>query len=130
MKTRILFAVILAVGLSLGALAHAWLAAPPKGSADPSWTNAFNEESVQKMMLHFQKKLSESESVETKDPAELSKQVEVQLGILDLISKYREAEYAKYTPFSSLAGVLLGALLGAFLPRPLGKRSSEARPNP
>ena len=82
-------------------------------------------------MLQFQKKLDELEGAgNTKDAAELSKQVELQSGILDLISKYREAEYAKYVPFTGIAGVLLGALLGALTPGLVGKRSSETKPNP
>jgi hypothetical protein len=59
-----------------------------------------------------------------------AKQVEVQSGILDLITKYRNAEFAKYAPITSLAGVLFAAILGGLAPKLMGKRSSEAKPNP
>jgi len=116
------FIVIFAAGLGLGALAHARLTAPAK--------SAYSEERVQTMMLEFQNKLNELEKALPTNVAELSKQVEVQGAILDLIAKYREAEYAKYAPFTGLAGVLFAAILGALAPRLIGKRSSEAKPNP
>ena len=131
LNTRIQFVVIFAAGLSVGALSHAGLTAPTKNSTDQSWMNAYNEEKVQKMMLQFQKKLDELEKAgTTEDATGLSKQVELQSGILDLITKYREGEFAKYAPFTSPAAVLFGAILGFLAPRPGGKRGSETKPNP
>jgi hypothetical protein len=114
--------VIFAAGLGLGALAHSRLTAPAK--------NAYSEEKVQTMMLEFQNELDELEKPLPTNAAELSKQVEVQGAILDLIAKYRNAEFAKYAPFTGLAGVLFAAILGALAPKLMGKRSSEAKPNP
>lgn len=131
LKTRTQLILIFAAGLGLGALSHAGLTAPTKNSTDQSWMNAYNEEKVQKIMLQFQKKLDELEKAgTTKDAAELSKQVELQSGILDLISKYREGEFAKYAPFSSIAGVALSALLGFLASKLVGKQGSETKPNP
>ena len=130
MKTRIQFAVIFAVGLILGALAHALLTARSKNSAGDPWMSTYNEERVQAMMLQFQNKLKELEGAGPANAAELSKEVEIQSGILDLISKYREAEYAKYAPFTGLAGVLFAAILGALAPKLVGKRDSQTKPTP
>jgi hypothetical protein len=118
------FVVIFAAGLVLGALAHAGLSASPKNSTP------YNEEKVQTIMSQFQDKLNKLESAGLTDTGELAKQVEVQSGILDLITKYRNAEFAKYAPFTSLAGVLFAAILGGLAPKLMGKRSSEAKPNP
>jgi hypothetical protein len=130
LKTRIQFVVMFAAGVVLGALAHAWLTAPPKNSASQGWMSTYNEEKVQAMMLQFQNKLKELESAGPANAAELSKEVEIQSGILDLISKYREAEYAKYAPFTGLAGVLFAAILGALAPKLLGRRNSQTGPTP
>ena len=130
LKTRIQFIVMFAAGVVLGALAHAWLAAPPKDPASQKWMSTYNEEKVQAMMLQFENKLKELESAGPTNAAEVSKEVEIQSGILDLISKYREAEYAKYAPFTGLAGVLFAAILGALAPKLLGKGNSQTGPTP
>src|ERR1700741_3820990 len=88
LKTRIQFIVMFAASVVLGALAHAWLAAPPKDPASQKWMSTYNEEKVQAMMLQFQNKLKELESAGPANAAEVSKEVEIQSGILDLISKY------------------------------------------
>jgi hypothetical protein len=119
-----------AAGLVLGALVHAGLTARSKNSAGQLWMSAYNEEKVQTMMLQFQNKLKELQSAGPMNAAELSREVEVQSGILDLISKYREAEYAKYAPFTGLAGVLFAAILGALAPNLVGKRDSKSKPTP
>jgi hypothetical protein len=116
------FIVIFVAGLGLGALAHARLTAPAN--------NAYSEEKVQKMMLEFQNRLNELEKPLPANADELSKRVEAQGAILELITKYRDAEYAKYTPFTSLAGVLFAAILGALTPGLISKRKSETKPNP
>ncbi len=130
MKTRIQFIVIFAAGLGLGALAHAWLTAPPKSASGQAWMKAYNEEKVQAMMLQYQRKLCELESADAANTDELAKRVAVQSAILDLITKYRDAEFAKYTPFTSLAGALFAAILGFLASTLVGKRSSETKPNP
>lgn len=130
MKTRIQFIVMFAAGLVLGALVHAGLTARSKNSPGELWMSTYNEERVQAMMLQFQNKLKELEGAGPTNAAELSKEVEIQSGILDLISKYREAEYAKYAPFTGLAGVLFAAILGALAPKLVGKRDSETKPTP
>ena len=130
MKTRIQFVAIFAAGLSLGALAHYGLTRPPKNRTDQTWMDTYTEEKTHKMMLQFQDRLNQLESADTtNDAGKLSQQVEVQRGILDLIIKYREAEYAKYAPFTGLAGVLFAAILGVLAPRLLGKRSPGNKPN-
>lgn len=131
MKSRIRFIAIFAAGLGLGALAHYELTRPPKNPTDKTWMDTYSEEKTQEMMLQFQRRLKRLQSAETADDAgKLSQQVEVQRGILDLISKYREAEYAKYAPFTGLAGVLFAAILGALAPGLLGKRNPGNKPNP
>jgi len=69
----------------------------------------------------------------SKDTAAMSKQLDVQLKIEELIIQSRSAQYATLAPFTSLTtsiGALLVALLG-FLAGLFGKkRGAAATPNP
>jgi len=116
---------IFAVGLALGAFAHAWLSAPPKSATGQEWLNAYNEEKVQEMMLQYQRKLRELESADAANTDELAKRVAVQSAILDLITKYRDAEFAKYSPFTNPAVALFAAILAFWASALLAKRRSE-----
>ena len=89
---------------------------PPRSTPDPQWQQLFNEEEDHKRIMAFQDALAKQGG--PKDAAELSRQLDAQLRIEDLIVKSREAEYAKYTPFTAVfaAGFsLLGGVVGALI---------------
>ena len=66
---------------------------------------------------------------DAKNVDELSKQLDAQLKIEDLIIKSREAEYAKWTPFTPLLTGGVGALLG-FLTGLLGRKPNGSAEPP
>ena len=105
---------LFAVGLIVG-----YLVPKPLGSADDQrWSQLFNEEADHKRILAFEDALAKEGS--PKDAAELSRQLDAQLRIEDLIVKSREAGYAKYTALSSLvtAGIgFLGGIAGSLATR-------------
>jgi hypothetical protein len=98
-------------GLSVGAFAH-WQLTQPKSEVDPKieekWTKTYNEGKTHERMLQFQTALEGLKTDGTADT--LSKQIEAQGQIEDLIVKFREAQVAKY---AWLVNALGGAALGA-----------------
>src|SRR5579859_3398068 len=127
MKSWIQFVLVFAFGLGLGAFAHKKMAAPLEKPSVEQCRNAQGEEKVTCEMVRFQAELDSMGAPKSAD--ELSKQVEAQGGILELITKFHESEFAKYTPFSGLVGVFLGGILGFFLPMLGRKRSSGISPD-
>lgn len=115
LRRWILFVVVFSLGLVVG-----YLVPKPLGSAsDARWQQLFNEEEDHKRIMAFEDALAREGS--PKDAAELSRQLDAQLRIEDLIVKSREAEYAKYTPFNaifaggfSLVGAVVGSLITVF----------------
>ena len=129
MKSAIQFALVFAVGLSIGVLAHSLISPNTNNQANQPSENAYNENQIQKIMNNFQGDLNKLEAAKNAEDAEqLSKRVEAQLGILDINIKFRESQYAKVAPFIGLAGVLLGWVLGALAPRLLNKRGAGSQP--
>lgn len=129
-KKWIQFIMVLAFGVILGVLGvhvYATVTGPPMKLSDPRCRNGQGDDKVNCEMLQFQSELESLGPPKTVD--ELSKQVEVRGGILQLVTKYRESEFAKYTPFSGLVGGLIGAILGLFGPILIGKRSPAANSN-
>lgn len=113
---------LFAVGLIVG-----YLVPKPSGSADdPGWKPSFNEEKDHQRILDFQNALNKEGS--PKDAAELSRQLDAQLRIEDLIVKSRDAEYAKVNSlswlFTPLIG-LVGGIVGGFI-TPLVKKIFSA----
>ena len=130
MKTWIPFIAVFAAGVVLGVLGvsvYTKVTGPPMKLSDPRCTNAQGDDKIYCEMIRFQSELDSMGAPKSVD--ELSKQVEVRGGILELITKYRESEFAKYTPFSGLTGALIGAILGLFGPMLIGKRSLGADAN-
>jgi hypothetical protein len=81
---------------------------------DAEWSKQFSEEMDHQRVLEFQNALQALKANSAKDARELSAQLDVQLRIEDLIIKSREAEYAKFTPFTPLfaGGFSVGGVLG------------------
>ena len=129
MKSAIQFALVFAVGLSIGVLARSLISPNTNKQTNQPSENAYNENQIQKIMNNFQGDLNKLEAAKNAEDAEqLSKRVEAQLRILDINIKFRESQYAKVAPFIGLAGVLLGWVLGALAPRLLNKRSAGSQP--
>ena len=105
-------ALLFAVGLIVGYVLPRPLMSPP----DRGWQQMFNEEMDHKRIMAFEDALAKEGS--PKDAAELSRQLDTQLRIEDLIVKSREAEYAKFTALSWLFTAIiafLGGILGALV---------------
>lgn len=131
MKASILYPLIFATGLSLGAFAHYKLTQPSKSQTEQTWGDTYAEEKTHERMLQFQSTLDGLEKEgNAKDGETLSKRIEAQQGIEDLIIKYREAEYAKYAPFTGIAGVLLAAVIGGMVSWHAAKRSPHDTHSP
>jgi hypothetical protein len=84
-------------------------------------------------MKDFQDRLDKLPQPPTSDSVErIGKEMELQLGIYDILIKYREAQQSKFTLFvaagATVAGALLGVLgnwLGAWLRMRAGKSSRK-----
>ena len=88
----------------------------PSNPIDIDWHAQFTEDQNHQRIMEFQHSLDTIKASGTKDVGELSRQLDTQVRIEDLVIRSREAEYAKWTPFTPLftggAGALLGFLTG------------------
>ena len=100
------------IGVSAGAIGYYELTLPPKSETERDWQDTFNkEEKTHKLMVQFQTRLDALKTDGTADS--LSKQIETQGEIEDLIVKFREAQHAKYAWLVDALAGLVGAVLGA-----------------
>lgn len=136
MRGTILHIAIFVAGLSLGSLAHYELSRPAKSlteserATEQTWKVTYTEERTHERMLQFQRALEALKNAGVaKNAATLSKQIEAQQGIDDLLVKYREAAYAKYAPFIGTAGVLLAAILTMLATWHVAKRTPHDTPD-
>jgi hypothetical protein len=93
-------------------------------STELEWQNSFNENKEHERIMQFQHRLGVA-----KDLDKLSRELEVQLRIEELIIKSREAEYAKITPFSPNISTLISGILGligGWLVQRRGRSSASA----
>lgn len=127
MQRWILCIIVFSLGLVVGYL----LPKPLRSAPDERWPQLFNEEEDHKRIMGFEDALARDGS--PKDAAELSRQLDAQLRIEDLIVKSREAEYAKYTPFNavfaggfSLLGGVVGSLITAYFTKKRATPSAES----
>ena len=120
-KIRAVFFCILAsaVGFGIGYFVKSELLVP-SDETDKTWKVQFTEEAGHGRIIDFQNALQKPKDAKNVD--ELSKQLDAQLKIEDLIIKSREAEYAKWTPFTPLFTGVVGAVLGGFLTGLLGRK--------
>jgi len=110
-----------AAGIALGAFIHQRLSQVATMSV---WNDS--EETTRARMYEFQKRLDNLEKEQTPDTAEkLSKQMEAQRGIEDILIKYREAQGAKYTPFVATAGALVGAIISGIVTWQIARRKTH-----
>ena len=85
------------------------------------------ESAFHKQVVKFQHALDEPNR---KDPEKLSKQLEAQLHIKELIIKSREAQQAKYLPFFSIISNVVGGILAGLatiIVTLLAKRNEPAK---
>jgi hypothetical protein len=96
----VLFCILVfAAGFGIGYFVKSELLVP-SGETDKNWKVQFTEEAGHGRIIHFQNALQKPK--DAKDLNELSKQLDAQLKIEDLITKSREAEYAKWIPLTAL----------------------------
>jgi hypothetical protein len=81
-------------------------------------------------MAEFQRRLDELEKHPTQDGVErLTKEMDAQLAIDDILIKYREAQQSKFTPLGAAIAAMLGAILswvGTVMTLRSAKGSSDA----
>jgi hypothetical protein len=124
-KHRILAIPTLAACFSIGVIAGYALPRPLLSPPDQRWNDRFSEKGDHERIIEFQDSLLKDGI--RGDPTQLSKQLESQLRVEDLIIKSREAEFAKFTPFTALLAsgfTALGVLLGALVTRLATTRGS------
>ena len=123
MKHTILYVVIFAVGLCIGAISMYALDTrnKPAGGDD--------ETAVEVRIDGFQKRLNEA--VTQEDTVRVSKELEAQIQLADLTIKSREARYNKFTLLSPLiltVITLLAGLTGAFITNVFARRGTRDVP--
>jgi hypothetical protein len=127
-KTVLRYLVAIFFGFAVGYFAKSELLVPASPT-DKEWQGTFNEENGHKRILKFQETMESLKANGAKNADELTKQLDAQLRIEDLVIKSREAEYAKWLPFTPLFTGGLGAILG-FLTGLLGRKPSGSVETP
>jgi len=122
MKRAIVYTAIFVCGLVVGAVVQRELTQSPQSPTEKEWQRLFGEEGSHQRIMKSEEALT-SEGI-AKDLPALTKQLEAQLLVEDLIIKSREAEYAKVTPLSailvpliSFAGGIITAVFGGRIRR-------------
>ena len=123
--------VVIATGFGPRSLAQQQPIHDSSVAYERAWGNMTNEESTHVKLVTFQRALA--------GPAEpsalerLNRQLDAQLKIEDLIIKSREAQYAKYSPLSSIFGQLgsllaplISAVVGGFITALFGPRMGRS----
>ena len=100
--------------------------AAPSNLAESPWED--NEDAVLRKMQRFQDRLDDfgkPDSVEA-----LTKQTEAQQGIEEIMTKFREAQNAKWNPISAggAIGTIGGALIGAIVSLWVRRSTPDASP--
>ena len=90
----------------------AYLIYVPHGRSpiDTQWHTQFTEDQNHQRVMEYQNALPKSSK--GMDTGEVSKLLDAQLKIEDLVVKSREAENAKWLPFTPLLSGVFGAILG------------------
>jgi len=133
MKNTILLATVFVIGIGLGVFAHKTLRKPPATQAEAGWNDT--EEDTRAKMLDFQQRLNKLEKQSPDTVDKLTKDMEAQRSIDDILIKYREAQQSKYTLLAmAVSGALTGLLglvsgvLGTVLTYRFSKKSPNATP--
>ena len=134
MKKKLLFLATFAVGVIVGIVSQLILvhtSPPDKCIETKQWSDT--EEKMLERMQGFQTRLDQLESVGPDSVEALSKQTEAQRGIVDLLTKYREAKQAKFAPYTGFAGNVAAALIGIIgtwiATRLVARRKSKSTPH-
>lgn len=115
------YLIAIAFGFAAGYFVKAELLVPASPN-DAEWQTLFMEDADHGRIIAFQNALQKPTNEKTTD--ELSKQLDAQGKIEDLILKSRQAEYAKWLPFTPLFSGFVGAALG-LLAGVFGKSGSQ-----
>jgi hypothetical protein len=121
-KIVLRYLVAISFGFAVGYFVKSELRVPATDT-DNEWQSQFNEEKNHGRILKFQKTMEELQANGAKNPDDLTEQLDAQLRIEDFVIKSREAEYAKWLPFTPLFAGVLGAVLG-LLTGLLGRKPS------
>lgn len=140
MKSKILLVTVFVLGVTSGVFVNRRFVTPPlaqptavnpcqnKETAVPSWHDT--DDDTRTRMARFQQRLEQLGTQTTLDTVErLTKEMDAQRGIYDILIKYREAQQAKFVPFQTLLGVAGGAIV-TLLTTWLAKRKSKSRHTP
>jgi len=119
-RSIVYFVLVFAAGFSLAYFTYDELP-HHRSKIDDAWHQQFSEDQNHQLVMNYQNALPKVSGA--MDPGELTKILDAQLRIEDLVIKSREAEYAKWTPFTPIFTGGLGAILG-FLTGLWGKRGS------
>jgi hypothetical protein len=123
MKHTFLLVIVFAIGVGVGAVAYPMLATSPAchpATTSRQWNET--EEDTRCRMSGFQVRLERLEAQPTPDSfLRLSQDMNAQRDIDDVLTKYRDAQQAKFVSFQTAITALVGGLLGfigkAFLER-------------
>jgi hypothetical protein len=116
LKKKILFIATFAFGVIVGVVSHIVSQHILVQTPPDKWIDT--EEETLKRMHGFQVRLDQLEKVRPDSVEALSKQMEAQRGIEDLLTKYREAKQAKFAIFIVPGGALFAGIItgiGAWL---------------
>jgi hypothetical protein len=115
-KKKILFVATLAVGVVVGVIAVRLIVSlvgqPFLVHTSPPDKWIETEETMLARMHDFQERLDQLEKVRPDNVEAISKQVEAQGGIEDLLTKFREAQQAKVAPFIGSFTSVIVAFIG------------------
>jgi hypothetical protein len=115
-KKKFLFVATLAVAVVVGIIAVRLIVSligqPIVVHTSPQDKWIETEETMLARMHGFQERLDQLEKVRPDSLEALSRQMEAQRGIEDLLTKYREAQQAKIAPYLGVGGTVVTALIG------------------
>lgn len=121
MKKKVPFVAIFAVGVIVGVVISQHI---------PVHTSRIGgEEETRKRMHDFQVSLDQLEKTRPDSVEALSKQIEAQQGIEDLLTKYREAEQAKWAPYVGPGEALLAVIITGIVTWVAARRTSKSTPD-
>jgi hypothetical protein len=129
-KTKVLFVATFAVGVIVGVISQHIPVHTPTTLAQTAptlWPDT--EEDMLKRINGFQERLDELEKVRPDNVEALSKQMEAQRGIEDLLTKYREAKQAKFAPYIGASGTLAAAIVAGIGTWLVARRKSKRTPD-
>jgi hypothetical protein len=120
---KVPFVATFAVGVILGVIFPIHTPTTLAQTLPAPWPDT--EEAMLERMNGFQLRLDELEKVRPDSVEALSKQVEAQRGIVNLLTNYREAKQAKTSPYIGPVGTLAAAIFTGILGWVVGRRKPK-----